>query len=195
MNQLSLSSPAANVADLDQHLQTEEASEGEVTDFLVTHFYASIHRLALSMLHSNAEADEVAQRTMIKAAANIASYRPGTNLRSWVYKIGVNEARMALRRQKSQARLIQLVTLGLYSQPAPKQPEKLLEQSERDAALWRAVGRLPLKQQLPILLRYSFDLSDQEIADVLSIPNGTVRSRLHTAHKRLHRELSQEDQA
>ena len=68
-------------------------------------------------------------------------------------------------------------------------PETLTIQNERDRKLWQAINQLPDRHRLPIILRYSHDLATPEIADILQIPPGTVRSRLHYAHQQLHQIL------
>lgn len=185
MSNITVQSQIDGLLNLEKRLEDGQASKAEVSQFLVTHFYAKVHRLALNIVQQPAEADDIAQRALIKAAEKIDSYQFGTNLKSWVYKIAVNEARMALRRSRTRSRLLKLLTLGSFTSPPPIQPESILMRNERDLALWKAVSQLPDKQKLPILLRYSFECSDQEISEILSIPHGTVRSRLHHAHKRL----------
>jgi RNA polymerase sigma-70 factor (ECF subfamily) len=65
------------------------------------------------------------------------------------------------------------------------QPEDILIRRENKAELWRAVGALGEKYQLPLTLFYGHQLPVAEIAQVLDIPVGTVLSRLHTARERL----------
>ena len=185
MSELTLQQQIDGLPNLEKRLKDGQASHEEVTQFLVTHFYTKVHRLALSIVQQSAEADDIAQKSLIKAANKIESYESGTNLKSWVYRITVNEARMALRRSRARNRLVKLLTLGSFTSPHPIQPEALVIRNERDFSLWKAVSQLPDKQKLPILLRYSFECTDQEISEILNIPHGTVRSRLHHAHKQL----------
>ena len=136
-------------------------------------------------------ADDVAQETLLKAANRIHQYEPHTNLKAWVYRIGLNEARAQLRRQKARQRMQRWFKReGVVETAVSPSPETLTIQNERDAALWQAVSQLPEKQQLPILLRYSHNLSTPEIAQILQLAPGTVRSRLHYAHQKLHHLLS-----
>lgn len=192
MNKASLPLSIHGLEKLEKRLTEGQATNSEVTHFLVTHFYAKVHRLALSIVQQQADADDIAQKTLLKAADKIHTYRCGSNFQSWVYKIAVNEARMALRREKARDRLVSILTLGAYSAVKPDQPEALLLRNERDRTLWKAVSQLPKKQKLPILLRYSFDCTDKEISDILNVAYGTVRSRLHHAHKKLHHLLRNE---
>ena len=136
-------------------------------------------------------ADDVAQETLLKAANRIHQYEPHSNLRAWVYRIGVNEARGYLRRQKARQRMQRWFKHEAEVDTAVSpSPEAQTIQNERDAALWQAVSQLPEKHRLPILLRYSHNLATPEIAEILQLSPGTVRSRLHYAHQKLHHLLS-----
>lgn len=170
---------------LDIQLSRGFVSHQQVTSFLIQHYYGALHRLAMSIVENKMEADDVCQRTIIRASEKIDQYQPGTNLTGWIFKIAINEARTILRRRKRRDRLKQILTLGAFVTKPVTHPEAILLKNERNRALWDAVKQLSEKHQLPILLRYSFELSDTEIADVLDIPSGTVRSRLHHAHKQL----------
>ena len=176
---------------LDYLLERKEASEDQIVSYLVGHFYEPIHHLALSMLQDGLAADDVAQETLLKAANRIHQYEPHSNLRAWVYRIGVNEARGYLRRQKARQRMQRWFKREAEVDTAVSpSPEAQTIQNERDAALWQAVSQLPEKHRLPILLRYSHNLATPEIAEILQLSPGTVRSRLHYAHQKLHHLLS-----
>lgn len=173
---------------LDYLLERKQATEDQIVTYMVAHFYESIRHLALTILQDALAADDVAQETMIKAANRIYQYEPHSNLKAWVYRIGLNEARGYLRRQKARQRL-----QGWFKQDmetAVLSPEVQTMQNERDQKLWQAVQQLSEKHQLPIILRYSHNLSTPEIAEILQLPAGTVRSRLHYAHRQLHHFLS-----
>jgi DNA-directed RNA polymerase specialized sigma24 family protein len=78
---------------LDQLLERKQATEDQIVTYLVAHFYAPMRHLALTILHDALAADDVAQETLLKAASRIHQYEPHTNLKAWVYRIGLNEAR------------------------------------------------------------------------------------------------------
>ena len=175
---------------LDQLLERKQATEAQVVTYLVAHFYEPMRHLALTILQDALAADDVAQETLLKAARRIHQYEPHSNLKAWVYRIGLNEARAHLRRQKARQRL-----QGWFKQETEREttvpsPETLAIQNERDQKLWQAVNQLPDKHRLPVLLRYNHNLSTPEIAEVLDLPPGTVRSRLHYAHQQLHHLLT-----
>ena len=74
--------------------------------------------------------------------------------------------------------------------PGPDQPEDVLAQKEVEAKLVQAVNDLKDKHRLPIILRYTHNLTAAEIAQVLEISEGTVYSRLHYARRELRQKLS-----
>jgi RNA polymerase sigma-70 factor, ECF subfamily len=84
----------------DTILLAAETDRQLLAESLLDHYYAGIHRLALSILQDRAEADDVAQDTFITALRRIDSYDPGTNIRAWLSTIAVNLSRDRLRRQK-----------------------------------------------------------------------------------------------
>ncbi len=175
---------------LDQLLERKQATEDQILTYLVAHFYEPIRHLARTILHDALAADDVAQETLLKAASRIHQYEPHTNLKAWVYRIGLNEARAHLRRQKARQRLQSWFKHEVERDTAVPSPETLTIQNERDQKLWQVVNQLPDKHRLPILLRYSHNLSTLDIAEILQLPPGTVRSRLHYAHQQLHHLLT-----
>ena len=191
MNELTGSLVDSRLSHLERKLAKGNVTQNEIMHFLVTHYYDPIYRLAMSFVHQKDESADIAQKTLIKAANKIDQYRPGTNFKAWVFRIGINEAKNTLRRRKLQDKLKSILTLSFYATPQPLAPEAQVLRNERDQLLWEAVSQLPEKQMLPVLLRYNFDLTDLEIAEALEIPHGTVRSRLHSAHKKLYGLLNQ----
>jgi RNA polymerase sigma-70 factor (ECF subfamily) len=100
-------------------------------------------------------------------------------------RIATNMTIDALRRQKPQ------VDIADLSLPAPGQgPEGAALRSERAAAVRAALARLPVQSRTILVLREYQSLSYQEIANVLDVPLGTVKSRLSDARRRLKAELS-----
>lgn len=169
--------------DIDTKLLKGRASDAEIVDHLLSQHYSQIRRFALGVVGDEDSADDVAQQTVLQAVKKIEQYRPQTNMRAWLLRIAMNEARQLLRKRKSRERVF-----GLWRRNEPvvsPKPETLTIEKERDEKIWRCVSQLEEKHRLPILLRYTEELSTQEIAHVLGIPHGTVRSRLHYAHKQL----------
>ena len=127
-------------------------------------------------------AEDAAQEAFIQAWVHLASYRPETSLRNWLYRIAVNAATDMLRKEK---RILPNALEDLpLSDPQPG-PEALFTQQERTALVQRAILSLPEASRAVLVLREYEGMSYHEIADALDIPIGTVMSRLNYARKLL----------
>jgi RNA polymerase sigma-70 factor (ECF subfamily) len=127
-------------------------------------------------------AQDAAQDAFIQAWIHLPSFRPGSSLRSWLYRIAINAALDVLRRNQKFADT-DLDTLVL---PDPQAgPEAALLQKERTIAVQQAVLSLTEASRSVLVLREYGGLSYQEIAVTLNIPLGTVMSRLNYARHQL----------
>jgi RNA polymerase sigma-70 factor (ECF subfamily) len=133
-------------------------------------------------------AEDAAQETFIQAWLHLASYRPQSSLRSWLYRIAVNAATDMLRKQK---RILPHSLEDLELKDPQLGPEALLFQEERTALVQKAVVSLPDASRAVLVLREYEGLSYHEIAETLDIPLGTVMSRLNYARKLLREKLEQ----
>jgi RNA polymerase sigma-70 factor, ECF subfamily len=128
-------------------------------------------------------AQDAAQDAFIQAWMHLPSFRPGSSLRSWLYRIAINAALDVLRRSIRNSRDTDLDTLVL---PDPQAgPEAALLQKERTTAVRQAVLSLTEASRSVLVLREYGGLSYQEIAVTLDIPLGTVMSRLNYARHQL----------
>lgn len=169
--------------DLDTRLEQGEATHKDVLEHLVSTYYKGVRHLALSLTRDSAEADDIAQKTMIKAAEKIAQYQPHSNLKAWVYKFAVNIAKTHIRKRATRQRIEAFLPFQRTTQTTPEDHALL---SERDQKLWLAVQSLSDKHRLPVLMRYYHDLSTKQIAEMLDVPQGTVHSRIHYAERKLY---------
>lgn len=170
----------------EQLLTAGTTDRQSLAESLLDTYFGDIHRLALSILHDEDAADDVAQDTFITALRHIGRYEPGTNLRAWLSTITVNLCRDRLRRRQARQRW-GVLWLGAQRQPGnhARDLEAGHVRREANSALWQSVNALDEKHRLPVILRYANGLSIREVADVLNIPEGTVHSRLHHACRKL----------
>jgi RNA polymerase sigma-70 factor (ECF subfamily) len=131
-------------------------------------------------------ADDAAQETFIRAWQNLASYRPQTPLRNWLYRIAFNAGMDMLRKEK---RILpqDIDEMGLADERPG--PESVVSQQERTSMVQQAVLALPDASRAVLVLREYEGMSYHEIADALDIPVGTVMSRLNYARKLLKEKL------
>jgi RNA polymerase sigma-70 factor (ECF subfamily) len=113
-------------------------------------------------------ADDVAQEALVVALTRLHHFRGESSFASWLTRIVVSRAIDAIRREQRAARKITPCDDG----HAPDDSETIA------AELVAAVRELPLERRLPLVLRYWLGCTPREIGDLLSIPTGTVNSRI-----------------
>ncbi len=138
----------------------------------------------------HALAEEVLQDVMLAAWNNAASFRGESSVRTWLLVIARNRAMNTYRKRK-----LPLVTLddafGVFGQDTG--PLEKVERKGNEHRVREAVSQLPLPQREVLVLVFYHQLSGPEIAKVLGINEGTVKSRLHRAKEALRRVLQGED--
>ena len=140
-------------------------------------------------------AEELAQEAFIRAWQHLPGYKPGHSFRAWVYRIAINAALDALRRQKNETSVEDLSEAKAAASPglqtADGEPEALLMDKERAGRVRRAVLALPDASRAVLVLREYGGLSYAEIAAAQGIPLGTVMSRLNSARAQLRQALAE----
>ena len=168
------------------------AGNEDAIERLVREYEGSVFRLALSIVGEPAEAHEITQDTFIAALRALPAYEEKKSFKAWLFTIAVNQSRSRLRKRKTLERLKASLTT-LFHVEFQKQvlPEEMVIQNEKEAALWKALQQMDERHRMVVVLRYFHELSVMEIADVLSINEGTVHSRLHNAREKLKNALEQ----
>ncbi len=132
-----------------------------------------LERIALAMLGSRADAEDALQEAALAGYQNLHQLRGGEPaFAAWLRRILIHQCRRILDRRSRTVPLDDLAPYLEGSLPGPD-PEA--------TALWEMVARLGDHLRPVIVLRYLLDMSQQEVADVLGLPLGTVKSRLGKA--------------
>jgi len=173
-----------------------KANEDAAYDELVRTYNASIFHVAYRMLGDTAEASDVVQEIFIKVFRNIGSFKGEAALKTWIFRIALSEILNRLRWWKSRHRSS---TVSLDDSPANgheyhvadsgPSPEEILESKEKEMAIQEALGKLSSEHRSIIVLRDIEGFSYTEIADVLGISMGTVKSRLARGREDLKKSL------
>jgi len=160
------------------------AQKGDRSAFgeLVQRYQGAVVDVVYRMCSDAQLAQDAAQEAFIQAWLHLPSYRPKSPLRNWLYRIAVNTAVDALRRQ---AKLLPQEIEKLDLAALQDNPESLLVEKERADQVQRAVQTLPDACRAVLVLREYENLSYKDIASTLDIPVGTVMSRLNYARDRL----------
>jgi RNA polymerase sigma-70 factor, ECF subfamily len=145
-------------------------------------------RVALGVLRNPAEAEDVAQEALLRAYRKFDRLRDAQRFRSWLVRVSF---RLALDRSRSVKRRERRETL--WAQPELRPPVQSVEQiaafRQFEERLGRALDELPDRLRLVMLLTAIEEHSVEEVAALLDVPTGTVKSRLFTARKRLAEKL------
>jgi RNA polymerase sigma-70 factor (ECF subfamily) len=142
-------------------------------------------RTAYVIAGNAADAEDAAQDGFVKAWRALGRFREGAPFRPWLLQIVANEAR---NRRRSAGRRAHLALRAATEEPsggAVPSPEASLLSAELRETLLAAVNELPDDQRTVIALRFFVGLSEQEVAETLSLPAGTVKSRSARALERL----------
>jgi len=160
-------------------------------EMLVRQYEADVFRLALSIVGDVSEASEVTQETFISALKSLRNYQEKTSFKAWLYAIALNASRSHLRKRKILERLRTTLT-SIFQVDSQKQvlPENKIIQNETEAAIWNSLNKLDERHRMVVVLRYFHDLSITEMSKILSVNEGTIHSRLHTAREKLRSALS-----
>jgi RNA polymerase sigma factor (sigma-70 family) len=166
------------------------ARGGEVLAYeeLVRRYQGIAHRTAYLITGQAAEAEDAAQQAFIKAYRALGRFDPDRPFRPWLLRIVGNEARNA-RRSTGRRAAMELAGALQPEDPAPS-PEQEAMVRERRESLLRVLGGLPEADRRVIALRYFLDLSEAEMAEILAVAPGTVKSRLSRALGRLRASLA-----
>lgn len=166
-------------------------------DALVTRFQQRLFAFALRLTGSRSDAEDILQEALLGAYVSLEQYPPERirtlQLQAWLYKITLH----AYQHHRRGARL-QLISfdteeeasLQEIPESATEQPEFVLERWEQQQALLALLAQLPEHARIALTCYYFEDLRYQEIADLLNVPLGTVKSLLHRGVRQLRTRLA-----
>lgn len=193
---------AEDEAPLDENITdlVRRAQNGDDDAFseIVLHYEKFVYNTACKALSAGGRsidgADDIAQSSFIKAWRNLGSFRGECSFSTWIYRITVNTARDMLRYESRRG------TVSLVRETDDEDdgtewdvpvtsgdtvPEDALGRKEAILAVRRAIEELPEDQRQVIVLRDLHELSYQDIADMLGLEPGTVRSRINRGRQKL----------
>ena len=162
---------------------------------LVNEHQRMVVQLAINLLGDRDEALDLSQEVFLRVFRTIHRFRGHSSLRTWIYRIAVNQARNRHRFWQRRHRADQvsldehMAAHGDFSSGGEGRPDRVLAQKELAARLKRALNHLPFDQRTAIVLREIDGLSYEEIAYSLGVAVGTVKSRLTRARQALRLEL------
>jgi RNA polymerase sigma-70 factor (ECF subfamily) len=168
--------------------------EAACADLVAAH-QRTVFNLAFHLLGDRDEALDLSQEVFLRVFRTLSRFRGQSALRTWIYRIVVNQARNRQRwwRRRRRTDLVSLddhlERCGDLEATGEVLPDRLLASKETAARIWAAMEQLPFDQRTALVLREVDGLRYEEIAFSLDVAVGTVKSRLTRARQALREEL------
>lgn len=175
----------------------KQVKKGDQAAFeeIVVFYQDKVFQICFRMIGNRHEAEDLAQEAFIRAYINIHSYDDKRKFSTWLFRIATNVTIDRIRKKKPDYFLDAEVKgtegLDMYSQLAKEQPlpEEEVESLELRSYIQQQIMSLPVKYRSVIALRFVDELSLAEISEVLDIPIGTVKTRIHRGREALRKKL------
>jgi len=174
-------------------------------DELVRRYQHRVFTLAMRWMGDEQIANEVSQDVFIALFRSLKNFRGDAQLSTWIYRVVVNHCknRRQYRRRRKMTRHEPLEGDRATDDDAPKRqiagdgpaPDASVHQSDAERLIREALDQMEEDQRVIIVLRDIEDLSYEEISELLELPRGTVKSRLHRARAQLARILNRQVKA
>ncbi|PLT33611.1 RNA polymerase sigma factor SigW [Bacillus sp. V5-8f] len=174
-----------------QVLKGDQNSFAEIVEL----YKDKVFQICYRMLGNKHEAEDLAQEAFLRAFVNIHSFNINMKFSTWLYRIATNLCIDRIRKKKPDFYLDAEVAgtdgLDMYSQIAAETvlPEDEVESMEIQETIQAAIKKLPDKYRAPIVLKYIEELSLKEISEILELPVGTVKTRIHRGREALRNQL------
>lgn len=169
---------------MDESTLILRSANGDVAawELLVRAHQQAVFRYAYLLLGDPDDAEDVAQETFLRAWKYLRRFDTARPLRPWLLSITSN---LASNWRRSAGRYMSALTRAFQNEPTPDSIEEKNTQRMQADALWKVVQSLSVSDQQVVYLRYFLELSVAETADALQIAEGTVKSRMSRALKKL----------
>ena len=173
----------------EESIWLEEARQGDKVAFgkLIEAYQGPVYNLAYRMLNNSGEAEEAAQEAFIRAYTRLDSYNPAHKFSTWLLSITSNYCIDQLRKRRA---IFLSIDEPLPPHPAlsadqEKRPESQLLTNEQETMVQTLLEELAPDYRQTVVLRYWYDLSYEEIAEMMDTTVSAIKSRLFRARKQL----------
>lgn len=160
----------------------------EALGLLFERHRARVYRTALAIVRDPAVAEDILQDCFLKVYVNAKRIDPSRPLTPWLYRVTVNLSYTWLSRQKVRRASMDDAIERLAS-PMRHAPDRLTEETETRQKVRKAISDLSLEQRVVVVLYYLNGLGLHDIAEILDLPVGTVKSRLYYARENMRSKL------
>jgi RNA polymerase sigma-70 factor, ECF subfamily len=188
----------------EDRLDGVRAGDAGAWEALMRRHNRRLYRLARSMVRNDAEAEDALQEAYLHAYRSIANFRGEASLSTWLNRIVVNECMGRLRRQARRDNIIPIVALDddysqegdlVHEDPAAARqdaPDHALGRAQLRALLERKIDELPQDFRSVFVMRALEEMTVEEVAELVQIPQATVRTRFFRARAQLREALARD---
>lgn len=187
----------AGAIDVEQTTLLVRARNGErdAVDSLLRLHYDAVHAVCHRMVLSRESADDAVQNALLAIVRGLPRFDGRSSLSTWIYRIATNAAIDEIRRVRRAPRSADPTVLTATEAPNPRSDSTadIADHLDQSSAVAAALSKVPHDFRVALVLRYVADLDYAEIAEVLGVPVGTVRSRLARGKEALATHLPRTD--
>jgi len=151
---------------------------------LLLRYKEKIYWTARRFLQNHDDADDVVQQVLWNAYTGLKTFRSGSGVFTWLYRITVNTSLNALRKKRVRD-FFSLDDLSESKSPDAERPDELYERSEQHAQIEEAIQTLPEKQKSVFVMRYYDEMPYEEIAKVLKTSVGGLKANYFHAMRKI----------
>ena len=178
--------PGLSVIPEEELIRESLAGDSHAYGQLVERFQARLYNAMLQVVNSHDEAEDVVQESFVQAYVKLHTFQGHSKFFTWLYRIAFNNALSRQRRKRNDLSIEQSREItGSDPQDKLESPDEPLLREERVALVHRALQLLSEEHRSILVLREMEEMSYEDIAAILTINIGTVRSRLSRARNQL----------
>jgi RNA polymerase sigma-70 factor (ECF subfamily) len=190
---ISLSSARSSPVEMDDQQLVTASKHGDQDAFaqLVQRYQRRIFNLVYRMLQQYEEASEITQETFLAAWQGLPSFRGDARFATWLYRIAYNCALKQLETRKRDKALQMALQAeqALESDDGHDPADSQMDKHDRQAFVQEHLSHLPTKYRIVLILRHLQDMSYEEMAEILTMPIGTIKTHLFRARNLLKERL------
>jgi RNA polymerase sigma-70 factor (ECF subfamily) len=170
-----------------QLVQASQQGDQDAFSFLMQRHQRRVFNLSLRMLQDYEDANEITQEAFLAAWQGLPAFRSEARFSTWLYRIAYHCCLRQIERRKRE----KIQHLVIQAEPflEEKQVEDLLELRDQQTAVREQMEQLPTRYRVVLILRHLQEMTYEEMADILSMPVGTVKTHLFRARNLLKERL------
>jgi RNA polymerase sigma-70 factor (ECF subfamily) len=182
----------------EEKLLIERCKRGDIAafDLLIRQYEKRVYNFAYRLSNNQDDAEDVAQEAFIRVFNAVGTFRGEANFSTWLFKIVTNVYLDERKRAKAHTTVpldefieLEEDTVSRQIEDAGPTPEMVVQERERNQIIQEAIQSLPEYQRVMIVLYHNQEKSYEEIAQIMNLPIGTVKSRLNRARLALKEKL------